>query len=250
MKNAMKNSTRSLLILKYLLEQTDESHTITIAEINNLLTKQNLSGDRKTIRECIAELQTVGYDIKCIRKTQNHYYINKRDFSLAEVKLLVDAVQSSTTGWNRIKIPNNLQSQGTHNTLIVGAVPCGQPTPAIEDIEAAVALPDAIFGCADHVILRAKGPSMIKRGIFNEDLLVVSRQETAEYGETVIALLEDGDSTCKILAKKSNGKPYLKAANDETDKNGRRVYDVYPKGDWRIYGVVDYVIHAPVREEF
>ena len=156
----------------------------------------------------------------------------------------------NTTGWNRIKIPNNLQSQGTHNTLIVGAVPCGQPTPAIEDIEAAVALPDAIFGCADHVILRAKGPSMIKRGIFDEDLLVVSRQETAEYGETVIALLEDGDSTCKILAKKSNGKPYLKAANDETDKNGRRIYDVYPKGDWRIYGVVDYVIHAPVREEF
>ncbi len=95
MKNAMKNSTRSLLILKYLLEQTDESHMLTIAEINDRLQQHGLYGDRKTIRECIDELRAVGYDIKCVRKTQNHYYINKREFSLAEVKLLVDAVQSS-----------------------------------------------------------------------------------------------------------------------------------------------------------
>ena len=95
MKNAMKNSTRLLLILKCLLEQTDESHTLTIAEINDCLAEHELFGDRKTIRECIGELQAVGYDIRCIRKTQNHYYINQRDFSLAEVKLLVDAVQSS-----------------------------------------------------------------------------------------------------------------------------------------------------------
>ena len=95
MKNAMKNSARLLLILKCLLEQTDESHTLTIAEINDCLAEHGLFGDRKTIRECIGELQAVGYDIKCIRKTQNHYYINQRDFSLAEVKLLVDAVQSS-----------------------------------------------------------------------------------------------------------------------------------------------------------
>lgn len=158
--------------------------------------------------------------------------------------------EDRTSGWNSIKLPENLQPQGTHNTLIVGAVPCGQPTPAIEDIEAAVALPDAIFGCADHVILHAKGPSMIKRGIFDGDLLVVNRQQDAEYGQTVIALLEGGETTCKIFAKCKNGKPYLRAANDEVNHSGRRIYDVYPSGDWRIFGVVDYVIHAPVREEF
>lgn len=43
---------------------------------------------------------------------------------------------------------------------------------------------------------------------------------------------------------------YLRAANDEVNHSGRRIYDVYPSGDWRIFGVVDYVIHAPVREEF
>lgn len=155
----------------------------------------------------------------------------------------------STNGWKSIKLPANLQSKGSHNTLIVGAVPCGQPSPAIEDIEAAVALPDEIFGNADHVILHATGPSMIKRGIFDGDLLVVRRQKTAEFGETVIAMLEGGETTCKILEKGKNGKPYLRAANDTVNERGRRVYDVLPKGEWEIYGVVDFVIHEPVREE-
>ena len=41
----------------------------------------------------------------------------------------------STNGWKSIKLPVNLQSKGSHNTLIVGAVPCGQPSPAIEDYD-------------------------------------------------------------------------------------------------------------------
>ena len=62
-------------------------------------------------------------------------------------------------------------------------------------------------------------------------------------------MLEDGESTCKILAKDDKGKYYLMAANDTEDEKGKRIYDVFPKGDWRIFGVVDYVIHAPVCDE-
>lgn len=152
------------------------------------------------------------------------------------------------TGWNSIKLLSPLSASKSHNTLVIGAVRCGEPSPALEDIEAAVALPDAIFGCADHVILHAVGPSMIKRGIFDGDLLVVRRQCTAEYGQTVIAMLDGGDTTCKIYASR-NGRPYLKAANDTLNKHGKRMYDVYPQSEWSIYGVVDFVIHAPVKDE-
>ncbi len=154
-----------------------------------------------------------------------------------------------STGFNRIGLPFKFGANESHNSLIVGAVQCGQPSPAIEDIEAAVSLPDAIFGRADHIILHAKGPSMIKRGIFHGDYLVVRRQESAELGQTIIAMLEDGQTTCKILAKDDRGKFYLMAANDTVDEKGRRIYDVNPKVDWKIYGVVDYVIHAPIRDE-
>ncbi len=156
---------------------------------------------------------------------------------------------SNEGGWNSIKLPNCLSVEDRHNCFICGAVPCGQPSPAIEDIEATVALPDAIFGCADHIILHAVGPSMIKRGIFDGDLLVVRKQSTARLGDTVIAMLEGGESTCKILDEK-NGRYYLRAANDTLNEKGRRMYDVYPESEWSIFGVVDYVIHAPVSDEF
>ena len=91
----MKNNKRALFILKYLTEQTDETHLATITNINEYLWQYDLDANRETISDCIKELQDVGYDIFCVRSTQNQYYMRDRPFSLAEVKLLVDAVQSS-----------------------------------------------------------------------------------------------------------------------------------------------------------
>ena len=91
----MKNNKRSLFILKYLTEQTDETQLATITNINEYLRQYDLDANRETISECIKELQEVGYDIFCVRSTQNQYYMRERRFNLAEIKLLVDAVQSS-----------------------------------------------------------------------------------------------------------------------------------------------------------
>lgn len=91
----MRNNNRSILILKYLYENSDPLHTVTIANMNNYLSVHNLDADRKTISECLNQLIEIGYDIECIRKSQNHYYVNSRSFSLPEIKLLIDAVQSS-----------------------------------------------------------------------------------------------------------------------------------------------------------
>ena len=91
----MKNYNRSLLVLKYLHDKTDEDHLATIKDINDSLAEKMLDADRGTIVDCIKELQEAGYDICCVRSTQNRYYLRSQPFTLAEVKLLVDAVQSS-----------------------------------------------------------------------------------------------------------------------------------------------------------
>lgn len=91
----MKNSNRLLLILKFLLDHTDSEHAATVSEINESLKARQLDCDRRTIYDCIAELQEIGYSIECVHSTQNRYFIKQREFSLPEVKLLVDAVQSS-----------------------------------------------------------------------------------------------------------------------------------------------------------
>lgn len=52
----MKNSNRLLLILRFLMEQTDENHCTTIAGINEYLKKFDLNGDRATIGDCTFEV--------------------------------------------------------------------------------------------------------------------------------------------------------------------------------------------------
>ena len=157
-----------------------------------------------------------------------------------------ELIEVAYVGGRRIiSIPDNLNVGQTKHTSIVGSCPCGTPLLAVENITATVALPVEIFGTEEHFILRAKGQSMIKRGIFDGDLMVVKVQNTAEVGEVVIARLNQEEVTAKVLAC-DHGKYYLEPANDEVDEKGKPIYrDIHPDGEWDILGVVDHVIHAP-----
>ena len=151
-------------------------------------------------------------------------------------------------GRNRYSLPENLNVGETRTASFVGSCPCGEPVLAVENIISTVALPVEIFGDAEHIILRAKGRSMIKRGIFDGDLMIVRLQPEANVGDVVIARVNDEEATAKILAKRGN-RFYLKPANDEVDEDGNPIYrDIYPKGKWDIVGVVDNVIHRPNKE--
>ncbi|MBO5009214.1 MAG: repressor LexA [Clostridia bacterium] len=148
-----------------------------------------------------------------------------------------------------ISIPDNLTVGASRNASIVGSCPCGEPVLAVENIVSTVALPVEIFGADEHFILKATGRSMVKRGIFDGDLMVVRVQNTAKVGEVVIARVNNEDATAKVLARARGGKYYLKPANDEVDENGEPLYrDIHPVGDWEILGVVDNVIHSPTKD--
>lgn len=149
-----------------------------------------------------------------------------------------------------ISVPRNLSVGVTRNASIIGTCPCGEPVLAVENIVSTVALPVEIFGAEEHFILKATGHSMVKRGIFDGDLMVVRVQSTANVGDVVIARVNNEDATAKVLAK-SRGKYYLHPANDSVDEDGNPLYrDIHPKGEWEILGVVDHVIHSPKKEVF
>ncbi len=94
----MENSTklRPLFILKILYEHTDENHCITIAQILQILKDEyEIESYRKTIKEDIELLIAADFDIEFIKSSQNLYHIISRDFDIAELKVLIDAVVSS-----------------------------------------------------------------------------------------------------------------------------------------------------------
>lgn len=86
---------RMLYIMKILLEKTDEKHTLSAADIDRNLHDYGMSADRKTIYSDIETLKEFNIDILQSKGTNGGYYIGRRDFELPELKLLVDAVQSS-----------------------------------------------------------------------------------------------------------------------------------------------------------
>ena len=90
-----KSKARILYIYRMLVEQTDESHYLTIQQIINQLQECGISAFRKTVISDIEQLVEFGMDIVCVKSSQNRYHINKHDFTLAELKLLVDAVECS-----------------------------------------------------------------------------------------------------------------------------------------------------------
>ena len=84
-----------LYILDYLQKNSHEEHPVRAAELIDMLNKKEISCDRKTVYSDIATLQQFGIDIITVPGKNGGYYVASRSFQLPELKLLIDAVQSS-----------------------------------------------------------------------------------------------------------------------------------------------------------
>lgn len=84
-----------LYLAQLLLERSDESHPLTTKEMIDYLAAQGIHAERKSIYDDMSALQHFGMDIIAIREKPGGYYLASRQFELAELKLLVDAVQAS-----------------------------------------------------------------------------------------------------------------------------------------------------------
>ena len=85
-----------LYIWDYLQKNSHEGHLVSASELISMLDRQHrISCDRKTVYSDIAALQEYGADIISVPGKNGGYYVASRNFELPELKLLIDAVQSS-----------------------------------------------------------------------------------------------------------------------------------------------------------
>ena len=90
------NQKRKLLyLLKILNERTDEEHGLTTEQLIEALAEYGVDAERKTLYADLEELRLFGVDIEMRRGKGATYHVVSRAFELPELKLLVDAVQSS-----------------------------------------------------------------------------------------------------------------------------------------------------------
>ena len=83
-------------LAQIMLEQTDDEHYITMPEIKEALARYDITADRKSIYADLRDLEVLGIEVegKPVGKGY-HYHVVSRPFELPELKLLVDAIQSS-----------------------------------------------------------------------------------------------------------------------------------------------------------
>ncbi len=84
-----------LLLAKYLMEESDEDHPIGVAEMIAYLKNAGISAERKSIYADLETLGAFGMDIVSVKGKKTGYFVGERLFQLPELRLLVDAVQSS-----------------------------------------------------------------------------------------------------------------------------------------------------------
>lgn len=84
-----------LYIMSELMDKTDEKHSLSTKSLIDMLEKNGITAERKSIYDDIESLRLFGMDIELRKEAPKGYYLASRKFELPELKLLVDSVQSS-----------------------------------------------------------------------------------------------------------------------------------------------------------
>ena len=101
---------------------------------------------------------------------------------------------------------------------VVGEIACGTPILAEENIESYLTISGSFLGGGDYFVLKAHGSSMIKIGVEDGDYVIVRKQSTADEGNIVVAMVDDGECTLKrYYVDRKKRKIRLHPENDEME---------------------------------
>jgi repressor LexA len=95
---------------------------------------------------------------------------------------------------------------------VMGRIAAGTPITALQTRSHTISLPPDMLPPGEHYALEVRGDSMIEAGIFDADTVVIRKQDTAETGDIVVALIDEEEATLKRLRKRG-ASIALEAAN-------------------------------------
>jgi repressor LexA len=110
--------------------------------------------------------------------------------------------------------PPSLDDEDMQSAMIpvMGRIAAGVPISAIQSRTHTIPMPPEFLGLGDHFALEVRGDSMIDAGILDSDMVIIRKQDTAETGDIVVALIDDDEATLKRLRKRG-ASVALEAAN-------------------------------------
>ena len=128
--------------------------------------------------------------------------------SALEREGLIRRIPNATRG---IEIVSDLASTNDCEIPLLGVIAAGHPIEAVLSNET-ICITRDMLGRGRTFALRVRGDSMIGEGILDSDYIIVESRQTADNGQTVVALIDDTDATVKRFYK-GRGHVRLEAAN-------------------------------------
>jgi repressor LexA len=95
---------------------------------------------------------------------------------------------------------------------VMGRIAAGTPISALQNRSHTISLPPDLLSTGEHFALEVRGDSMIDAGILDGDTIVVKKQDTADTGDIVVALIDEEEATLKRLRRRG-ASIALEAAN-------------------------------------
>jgi len=95
---------------------------------------------------------------------------------------------------------------------VMGRIAAGTPISAIQSRSHTIGLPPDFLSTGEHFALEVRGDSMVEAGILDGDTVVIKKQDQADTGDIVVALIDDEEATLKRLRKRG-ASIALEAAN-------------------------------------
>lgn len=117
------------------------------------------------------------------------------------------------------KIRPRLQAAGGDNERdppvsipVMGRIAAGTPISAIQSRSHTISMPPDMLSGGEHFALEVRGDSMIEAGILDGDTVIIRRQDAADTGDIVVALIDDEEATLKRFRRRGSSIA-LEAAN-------------------------------------
>ena len=182
-KDPMELNKREKAILKFIQKQVENNgYPPSVREIGKAVGLSSTA----TVHSYLAKLTEKGYIKKETQKGRTLKLLKGTDN-----KEIVKENKNYYTGKEMVEVP------------VIGKITAGEPILAVENVTDTFPIPIDFVGNSESFMLTVRGESMIEAGILDGDYILVKRQNTANNGEIVVALIGD-EATVKTFYKEKD----------------------------------------------
>lgn len=178
---------RQKQILRYIIKQIDKNgYAPSVREIGKAVGLSSTA----TVHSYLKQLEDMKYIVKENQKGRT-LRVLKNEVDLSIPRKSKEPAKAFYNKKEMVDVP------------VIGKITAGSPILAVENVTDTFPIPLEFVGNSQSFMLVVRGESMIEAGILDGDLILVRRQNVAENGEIVVALIED-EATVKTFYKESD----------------------------------------------